>query len=240
MSAAMPVRLFFIISLLLPLSFAFAAPALLSLQSVNSSAPSLSVLPGGTIDIAWAQTGANSTNLTFAIANNRWGGFGAAELFSPGENSTPPEIAADSNGGVSLFWSQDGSLYCAFSQNGGQAWDAPQSILFAADSLSAVAGRTGSVGLIWLNGGALYFGEFSNCSKTGGLILDEGQAAKPRILPSPKGGFGVVWVNRTNSEIFFADTASGKVADVSNTVGDSDAPDFAFDSAGIAHIAWRD
>jgi hypothetical protein len=89
--AAMPARFFFIISLLLPLSLAFAAPALLSSPAANSSAPSLSVLPNGTIDITWAQQSENQTNLTFAYANNRWGGLGAAELFSPGENSTSPE-----------------------------------------------------------------------------------------------------------------------------------------------------
>ena len=226
--------LFPILFLIIPIASAFTVPLQISGTGENASGISLAVTSGGVAHAAWLWNG------SVQYADSAGGAWGRAAVYESA-NLSAPALAADSSGRLLLLFPSTGETHAFYSADGGRAWEEQPPLDGDCSAVASVAGSNGTIGAIGMLGGSLLFARFTFGVQSGVMLLDSsGRAAQARIAANPLGGFGVVWANGSNSEIYFADTRTGSIAIISDTIGSSESPDIAFDSAGTAHIVWRD
>ncbi len=219
---------------------AFGAPAEVSAPGANASSPWLAVV-GNIAHAAWAECGAENCSVMYA--NTTSGGDMHPIEIAASESAPQVRIASDAGGNLAIVWKAQTAFYYSISTDRGLFWSPAAQIpgTEAADGpFDFAAGANGTAALVWVSGGNLSLSKFIGGTWKDPGVLDYGTAGQPRIAANPKGGYGIVWTNGSSGEIQFMDTPSGREYDVSNTVGNSEAPDIAFDTSGTAHIAWRD
>lgn len=229
--------------LFLPLAQAFSSAEAISATGENATAPAIAFHGNGPAHMAWISQAGNESSWALMYSNdglNGWAdGVRLANLSAP---ALSPRIFADETGGISIVFSDAGGIYCIHSADSGFTWGRQTQVSAESNGFGAAQGERGKVGVVWTSGANTHMSELAGCVKTSAHVFMTfgGAHATPRIAANPKGGYGFVWLDNTTKEIMFAPSMSAKYYTVSNTIGNSGDPQIAYDSAGTAHIVWRD
>lgn len=237
-------RLLLFLVCLSGIAFAFGGAVNVSNSSGDSLDPQIAVTSDNVAHVVWTERSAGSVIMYANDSRGRWNA--PVSLSGAANHSLFPRIVAGPNEGLVVVWEEYDAtpqhLLYATSADEGRTWSAAAGVPGAEMNGQEyeLAADGDAIGLVWVNNGSVYFATCSGGGWGSVLTLDNATGAgQPAIAANPLGGFGVVWRRGLEAEIYYSVPGSGAI-DVSNTLGNSERPCLEFDSAGIAHIVWRD
>ena len=221
--------------------------------------PSVSVEPGGVVDVVWSEASqghASDIFLSRSVDSGRTWGPPINVSSTPGISSQPI-VAAGPEHSIHVVWldtTGDGrtpQVWYRTSQDGGRVWSTSinlsQSLGPCQDPFVAVDSSDGNVHVVWVGSELGNQARHVRCAdgsrglwSQGALIARSDSAAHPRATCGPSGKVIVTW--KDQSQIAYTSAAlMGGFGDVSKLLGQVDAdsaPAIVADQEGRVVLTW--
>lgn len=261
-----PLVLLFLLPAASPAYADYGTPHRLTTRAVETSRPSLAIVPGGKLYVAWMQKIESEYGFQYDIygslyENGQWKT--PERLSNTAQDSIFPRVAADSTGKIHVVWREflSGNNEVAHRTLDG-TWSPslsslPENVsqsLPGSEKPAAATDTSGDLHVVWTEGSEVYYRV-----KTGGTwgsssVISDGtnNSGDPDIAIGPDGGVNVVWKEyyriqddppAYNFEIVYRKKTAGwsvqqNVSGTGSLV--SQEPRVTVDTSGTVGVAWED
>ena len=239
----------------------FSAPRNLSNSSGWSFGPRILVDSHGGIDVVWVDPTPGNQDIFFSHSTDGGATFSMPQnLSNDAADSGSPQIAADTNGNISVVWESDdikyGVLY-SHSTDGGATFSTPVNLTTnptGSFGPQIAVGADGSINVAWEDDfnfqSDICFSRSTDKGATfstpKNLSSNAGNSFAAQVAVDPSGNINVVWMDDTPGHyvIFLSRSADqgasfSSAKSLSNSSGNSSSPQIGVDANGGTYVAWQ-
>jgi len=240
----------------------WSAARRLTWTSGDSYTPVLAIDSANAIHVVWEDKTPGNGEIYYKRSTDggeTWGSI--KRLTWNSSRSEDPVIAATAGNVVHVAWYDNmlglGEIYCKKSPDGGETWSSIKRLTWTNYSAfpSMAADSETAIHLAWaveaVQGMEIHYRRSTDGGATWSagetLIANPGGSSTPALAVDSAGNPHIVWMDSTpgDPEVYYKTSADGGSTWGANkrltwSTGNSYDPILAMDSAGFAHVVWRD